>query len=145
MQPDRPAEALNLAELSAAAGVPCRTIRFYIAQGLLDGPDTAGRTARYAQRHLERLQAVQAAKQQGMTLGEIRRRLAGPVEEATSPSPAPVVVFTLAPDVTVLLRTDVPARRLDRIREVLAVFADAVAADVHDAAPSTVPNRPRGC
>ena len=142
MQPDRPAEALTLADLSATTGIPGRTIRFYIAQGLMDGPDTAGRTSRYAPRHLERLQAIQAAKQQGMTLGEIRRRLAGPVEEPTSPSPAPVEVYTLSPDVTVLLRTDVPARRLQRVREALAAFADAITTDDHDAAtprPSAEP------
>ena len=52
MHSDRPAEALTLADLSTATGIPGRTIRFYIAQGLLDGPDTAGRTARYSPRHM---------------------------------------------------------------------------------------------
>ena len=142
MHPARDSEALTLADLAAATGIPGRTIRFYIAQGLMDGPDTAGRTARYAPRHLERLQAIQAAKQQGLTLGEIRRRLAGPVEEATSPSPAPVAVYTLSPEVTVLLRTDVPARRLHRIREALAAFAEAVAVDGHSEAPSSRTSEP---
>ena len=142
MHPDRPSEALTFADLSATTGIPGRTIRFYIAQGLMDGPDTAGRTARYAQRHLERLQAIQAAKQQGLTLGEIRRRLAGPETESQAPSPAPVEVFTLSPEVTVLLRTDGRARRLHRIREAMAAFADAITTDDHDAAtprPSAEP------
>ena len=137
MHPARDSEALTLADLSTATGIPSRTIRFYIAQGLLDGPDTAGRTARYATRHLERLQAIQAAKQQGLTLGEIRRRLAGPAVESNVPSPGPVEVFTLAPDVTVLLRTDIPSRRLHRVREALVTFAEAVATDVHDEGPPT--------
>lgn len=108
----------------------------------MDGPDTAGRTARYATRHLERLQAIQAAKQQGLTLGEIRRHLAGPVKEPHTPSPAPVEVYALSPEVTVLLRTDVPVRRLNRVREALAAFADAITTDDHDAAtpqPSAEP------
>jgi DNA-binding transcriptional MerR regulator len=133
-------EQPSLAELSAATGIPGRTIRFYIAQGLLAGPQTSGRTAHYTLDHVGRLQAIQKAKQEGLTLGEIRRRLDGPEEKPGSPAPAPIEVFCLCPEVTVLLRADAPARRRKRLLEALAAFSRAVASN--DPSPAhTLPSR----
>ena len=47
-----------LAELAEKAGLPGRTIRFYIARGLLPGPLKAGRGAAYGQEHLDRLREI---------------------------------------------------------------------------------------
>ena len=55
-----------------------RTIRSYIEQGLLRGPETGGRGARYSLYHLQRLQAIHALKEmRGFALAEVRRRLLG--------------------------------------------------------------------
>ena len=48
----------TLAELSEESGTPARTIRFYIARGLLDGPLKAGRGAVYTAEHLARLEKI---------------------------------------------------------------------------------------
>jgi hypothetical protein len=45
----------TLAELAEDSGVPARTIRYYIARGVLPRPVVAGRGALYAKKHLERL------------------------------------------------------------------------------------------
>jgi DNA-binding transcriptional MerR regulator len=130
----------TLAELSAATGIPGRTIRFYIAQGLLAGPATSGRTAHYTPDHARRLHAIQKAKQEGLTLGEIRRRLDGPEENRDAPTPSAIEVFCLAPEVTVLLRTDAPARRRKRLLEALAEFSRAVTS-IDSASADTLPLR----
>jgi DNA-binding transcriptional MerR regulator len=49
---------MTLAELADASGIPPRTVRFYIARGLLEGPEVAGRGATYGPGHLERLQKM---------------------------------------------------------------------------------------
>ncbi len=62
----------TLRELAEITGIEARTIRSYIAKGLLAGPLSHGRNARYSERHLERLREIQLLKDRGMTLEEIR-------------------------------------------------------------------------
>ncbi len=53
-----------------------RTIRSYIEQGLLRGPEIGGRGARYTDYHVQRLQAIRVLKDyRGLPLPEVRRRL----------------------------------------------------------------------
>lgn len=67
---------LTLAELGQMLDMQPRTIRSYIEQGLLRGPEIGGRGARYTQYHIERLRAIRALKDiQGLPLAEVRRRL----------------------------------------------------------------------
>ena len=70
-------EYLTLAELAEAAGVPARTIRFYIARGLVDGPVKAGRGAAYTAEHLARLERVKSLQAEGRMLSEIGRIVGG--------------------------------------------------------------------
>ncbi len=65
----------TLAELAADAGVSPRTIRFYVAQGLLRGPEGAGPGARYNESDLHRLRLIRRLQAQHLPLAEIRRRL----------------------------------------------------------------------
>ena len=58
-------DALTFAELAAKAGLPGRTIRFYIAKGLLPGPVKAGRGATYGKAHLETLRSIKASQAPG--------------------------------------------------------------------------------
>jgi DNA-binding transcriptional MerR regulator len=51
--------------------VPPRTIRFYIAQGLLPGPLRSGRGAAYGKPHLQRLDRIKALQAKGMPLAEL--------------------------------------------------------------------------
>jgi DNA-binding transcriptional MerR regulator len=86
---------LSLAELTEQAAVTVRTVRYYIAEGLLPPPVTAGRQSYYTRGHLDRLQLIARLKDAYLPLREIRRRLAGlddaavrallAQEEATAP------------------------------------------------------------
>jgi DNA-binding transcriptional MerR regulator len=69
-------EELTLVELAAFLGMQPRTIRSYIEQGLLRGPEVGGRGARYTTYHVQRLKAIQLLKDlRGLPLAEVRRRL----------------------------------------------------------------------
>lgn len=73
---EAPAE-FSLAELTERAGVSVRTVRYYIAEGLLPPPVAAGRQSHYTQGHLDRLRLIARLKDAYLPLREIRRRLAG--------------------------------------------------------------------
>ncbi len=67
---------LTLAELAEVVDIQPRTIRSYIGQDLLRGPEVGGRGARYTDYHVTRLQAIRALKDfRGLPLAEVRRRL----------------------------------------------------------------------
>lgn len=69
-------QELTLAELSEASGLQSRTIRSWVAQGLLPGPLSRGPAARYPADQLERILAIRALKDLlGMSLTDIRREL----------------------------------------------------------------------
>jgi DNA-binding transcriptional MerR regulator len=66
----------SLAELARVTGVTPRTVRFYIAQGLLPGANETGPGASYDERHLARLRLIRRLAAQHLPLAEIRTRLA---------------------------------------------------------------------
>jgi DNA-binding transcriptional MerR regulator len=77
---DRPlanAQRLTLGELTAAADVSVRTVRYYIAEGLLPPAEGSGPGSAYTQGHLDRLRLIQRLKEAYLPLKEIRRRLSG--------------------------------------------------------------------
>ena len=76
-------ETYRLPELADAAGVTPRTVRYYIAQGLLPSPGRLGAGTRYGREHLDRLHLIRRLQDQGLSLAEIRDRL--------HPSPAPML------------------------------------------------------
>ncbi len=65
----------NLTELTQEAGVSVRTVRYYIAEGLLPPPDANGPRSFYTQGHLDRLRLIDRLKASYLPLKEIRRRL----------------------------------------------------------------------
>jgi DNA-binding transcriptional MerR regulator len=70
-------QQMTLAELTEAADVSTRTVRYYIAEGLLPPPEGAGPASVYTAGHLSRLRLIQRLKAAYWPLKEIRRRLAG--------------------------------------------------------------------
>ncbi len=58
-------------------GVSVRTIRYYIAEGLLPSPGARGRKVSYGEEHLLRLRLVRCLVERRVPLDEIRERLAG--------------------------------------------------------------------
>jgi DNA-binding transcriptional MerR regulator len=111
-------ELITLAELAEQSGIAARTIRYYIARGILDGPIKGGRGACYSAAHVARLDEIQKLQKNGLTLSEIARDLEKP---AASPSPdaAPWWRYAIAEDVVVLVRAGAPPWRLRRIQRAL--------------------------
>ena len=74
---ERQNRVFGLQELARAADVSPRTIRYYIAEGVLPPPRLAGPTTTYGPGHLDRLRLIGRLKAAYLPLKEIRRRLAG--------------------------------------------------------------------
>lgn len=69
-------EGMLISELARRANVSVRTIRFYIAEGLLPAPQSRGRFVTYGEDALLRLQVIRHLKDAYLPLREIRDRLA---------------------------------------------------------------------
>lgn len=69
-------ERYGISELAEAAGVSVRTVRYYIAEGLLPPPHVAGAKSTYTREHLSRLRVIGRLKDAFLPLKEIRRQLA---------------------------------------------------------------------
>jgi len=68
---------MQIGRLSAATGVPVRTIRFYEERGILPPPDRTDSGYRdYDERSVHRLRFLRSAQDAGLTLAEIRSVLA---------------------------------------------------------------------
>jgi DNA-binding transcriptional MerR regulator len=72
----------NIHDLATLASVPTRTVRFYIAQGLMDRPHGAKRGAWYEERHLQQLLLIRRWTDAGLSLERVRELQAGSPEEA---------------------------------------------------------------
>jgi DNA-binding transcriptional MerR regulator len=70
-------DGLTIEELAATVGVSVRTVRFYIAEGLIPGPGQRGKGTFYGAEHLLTLRLVRRLSEQRLPLAEIRDRLAG--------------------------------------------------------------------
>src|SRR5437667_3133986 len=110
----------TLAELAEDVGLPARTIRYYIARGLLAGPGVAGRGAVYGTEHLTRLREIQTLQGEGRMLAEIASSRA---DDAQLPAPVVWQQYVVADGITVNVRADLAPWRLKRVRKVLAEIA----------------------
>ena len=118
------ADEMTLAELAEASGLAARTIRFYIARGLLDGPVKAGRGAAYTEDHLARLEKIKKLQAQGRMLSEIGRSLAGgTTPERYAAAPTAWWRHAIADDVVILTRSDASPWRTRQIREAIDELA----------------------
>jgi DNA-binding transcriptional MerR regulator len=70
-----PDDPYSLADLARLADVTPRTVRYYVAQGLLPSPDAAGPSTRYGEGHLGRLRLIRRLQRDHLPLAEIRVRL----------------------------------------------------------------------
>ena len=66
---------LTIEDLAQQSGLSLRTLRYYIQEGLLPGPDTAGKYASYSQQHLDHLAMITRLKNLHLPLKEIRHLL----------------------------------------------------------------------
>jgi DNA-binding transcriptional MerR regulator len=65
----------SLTELADLAGVTPRTVRYYLAQGLLPAVGQTGPGSKYDDGHLARLRLIRRLQAEHLPLAEIRRRL----------------------------------------------------------------------
>ena len=113
-----PDDPYTIADLARLAGVTPRTVRYYVAQGLLPSPEAAGPGTRYSEGHLARLRLIRQLQREHLPLAEIRGRLAslgdeevralvGAQEEARPPA-APAQALAYVQDL--MARTGVQPR-----------------------------------
>jgi hypothetical protein len=60
---------------SARAAPSARSVRFYVANGLLDRPEGTGTAATYGYRHFLQLLAIKIRQREGQTLESIKREM----------------------------------------------------------------------
>lgn len=68
-------ERYSVAELADLGGVTTRTVRYYLAQGLLPATGQSGPGNKYDTGHLARLRLIRRLQGEHLPLAEIRRRL----------------------------------------------------------------------
>ncbi len=68
--------AYTIADLARLTGVNVRTIRYYLAQGLIPASGESGPGAHYGEGHIDRLRLTKRLQTQHLPLAEIRLRLA---------------------------------------------------------------------
>jgi DNA-binding transcriptional MerR regulator len=78
---DASIERFSIDELSSLAGVTPRTVRYYIAEGLIDRPQGEKRGAHYLRRHLEQLLLIRRWTDAGVSLERVRELMAGAPED----------------------------------------------------------------
>lgn len=122
----------TLEELASLSGYTRRTIRYYIAEGILSGPVTMGRGAEYTAEHLQRLQDIKVMQLQGKTIPEIRRVPQGAVAVSTVAGfierlgPTVWEEISCARDVRVSIGVDVTPGRKQKIQDALVLFTKAL-------------------
>jgi DNA-binding transcriptional MerR regulator len=119
----------TLADLAEATGIPARTIRFYIARGILEGPGKAGRGASYTAEHVARLEAIKRLQAQGRRLSEIAAELHGDGCETAVAEPTMWWQHAIGDDVTVMVKAGATPWRTRQIRAAMEEFARRLRAD----------------
>jgi DNA-binding transcriptional MerR regulator len=122
----------TLAELSEQSGIPARTIRFYVARGLLDGPAKAGRGAAYTASHAARLEQIKALQSEGRTLAEITHLLTGPATVKANLPAAAWYQHVVSEDVMVFVRADSSPWRMKQIRAAIDNLAAQLQTEPHE-------------
>jgi len=110
----------SITDLANIASVSPRTVRYYIALGLLPSAGFAGPATRYDDSHLARLRLIRQLQKENRPLAEIRRQLAG-MDDSQVAQAAELKRVT----------TDEPTERtsaLDYVRRVLGQDATSPAA-----------------
>jgi len=77
-----PEPEYSLQDLADLADVTPRTIRYYVAQGILPSPGRVGPGTTYGPGHLARLKLIRRLQREHLPLAEIRARLAALPDEA---------------------------------------------------------------
>ena len=85
MSADFASPRYSIHELATLGGLPTRTVRFYISEGLIDRPEGAKRGAWYEDRHLQQLLRIRRWSQDGLSLDQVRDALQSAKVEGPPP------------------------------------------------------------
>jgi DNA-binding transcriptional MerR regulator len=116
-------DGISLTELAKKSGVTERTIRYYIARGIIAGPARGGRAAEYTQEHLAGIRDVRRMQSMGLTLAEIEHRIKQPADDLTAVEAESWWVYRISPDVTVQVRSGLGPWRVRHVRSAIARLA----------------------
>jgi DNA-binding transcriptional MerR regulator len=134
-------QRFTIEELERMSGYTARTIRYYIARGLLQPAYGRGPTATYDRDHMMRLQYIELLKQERMSLDQIREHLAemepADIEVALRGQFSPAADLwrhlRLHEDLTVMIRDRQQGRRdpaLDMAFDLIIGYARSVLEDL---------------
>jgi len=121
--------AYAISDLARLADVTPRTVRYYVAQGLLPAPGHPGPGARYPESALARLRLIRELQRNHLPLAEIRTRLG-------ALSDAEVATLVAAPQLTP------PASALEYVRDLLDGSSPWAPAPVVSTPPTALPASP---
>ena len=114
----------SLTELADLAGVTPRTVRYYLAQGLLPAVGQTGPGSKYGEGHLTRLRLIRRLQAEHLPLAEIRRRLEGLTET----------------EIRTLVADDPPAPPVDTALDYLRIVLGGGIAPIARVAPAPAPS-----
>lgn len=141
-------DRLSLDTLAALAGLTPRTVRYYIAEGLVSRPHGEKRGAHYTRRHLEQLLLIRRWTDAGLSLERVRALSAGAPEDAPPRPAAPGSVevwsrLTLADGLEVHVEPGraglTPEQLRHLVRGIGALYREARAAPASGHLPATTP------
>ncbi|MHB9034102.1 MAG: MerR family transcriptional regulator [Anaerolineae bacterium] len=120
----------TISELAKLAGVTVRTIRYYISQGLLPAPGSAGPGEKYDDSYLQRLDLIKRLKAEYLPLEKIKDLLANVAEDVIreEAGEAPAQPLELAPDsakeyLRNILSPTRPVKQMQRMAETQNMYA----------------------
>jgi DNA-binding transcriptional MerR regulator len=119
---------MTLAEIAEESRLPARTIRFYIARGLLSGPLKGGRGAEYSAEHVAELDRIKKLQAEGRTLSEIAHLTGKASETPAAAAPTSWWQHAIADDVMVWVKAGAKPWRTKQVRAALDEFARRVQA-----------------
>jgi DNA-binding transcriptional MerR regulator len=132
-----PDDPYSLSDLARLADVTPRTIRYYVAQGLLPAPEAAGPSTRYGEGHLARLRLIKRLQRDHLPLAGIRVRLERMGDEevqayldvtaSVAPDPSQDGGDTLTYVRSLMAKSGVSPRSRDRAAESVARYGAAPA------------------
>jgi len=122
----------TMTELAEATATPARTIRYYIAEGLLPGSAAQGTWTGYSEEHLARLREILRLRAEGRTLAQIKEALNPPPPPQPDPSPdGDWVKFPVDDELHVAVRDTAPVPKKGLARALAEVGRAAVQTDVN--------------
>ena len=134
----------SLTKLADLAGVTPRTVRYYLAQGLLPAVGQTGPGSKYDDGHLARLRLIKRLQAEHLPLAEIRRQLDGLADEqilelADDQAPPPHIDSALEYVRTIL---GGPVRGAGAPGRLMRSLASSAAPGVGRTRERSEPNRP---